>query len=146
MSIQAFGLLHAILVYAMVGDDYWDTTSDDPYDLPVRRVNNPDNCHNITNLLFLLGFNTSDEQSLFKAFRNGLDYTAYPCNFPYDVVSKLLAAIRTRHPKISHLICRGAGLRLMNLDSRICEYIIKRLVERDAPMLTVNDSFVVPLN
>ena len=98
----------------------------------------------ITKLLFLLGFNASDEQSLFKAFRNELDYTAYPYSFPDDVLSESLAAIRHRHPKISHLICSGAGLRLMNLDAKMCEYVIERFIEHDTPILAVHDSFIVP--
>ena len=73
-----YSSLHFILAYAMVKHDYWDTTSDDPYDLPVRGVNNPDHCRQITKLLFLLSFNASDEKALFKAFRNELDYTAHP--------------------------------------------------------------------
>ena len=32
----------------------------------------------------------------------------------------------------------------MNLDSRICEYVIEKFVERETPILTVHDSFVVP--
>ena len=139
-----YSSLHVILAHAMVGDDYWDTTSDDPYQLHVRGVNNPDHCRDITKLLFLLGFNASDEQSLFKAFRSELDYTAYPYSFPDDVLSELLDGIKDRHPKISHLICSGAGLRLMNIDSRICEYVIEKFVERDTPILTVHDSFIVP--
>ena len=35
-------------------------------------------------------------------------------------------------------------LRLMNIDSRICEYIITDFVETGAPILTVHDSFIVP--
>jgi len=56
----------------------------------------------------------------------------------------LFDGIKDRHPKISHLICSGAGLRLMNLDSRICEYVIEKFVEHDTPILTVHDSFIVP--
>ena len=139
-----YSSLHVILANAMVGDDYWDTTSDDPYQLPVRGVNNPDHCRQITKLLFLLSFNASDEKSLFKAFRNELDYTAHPYSFPDDVLSELLTGIKNRHPKISHLICSGAGLRLMSLDSQMCEYVIEKFVEQGIPILTVHDSFVVP--
>ena len=32
----------------------------------------------------------------------------------------------------------------MNLDSRICEYVIEKFVERGTPILTVHDSFIVP--
>ena len=49
-------------------------------------VNKPDNRHQITKLLFLLGLNASDEQSLFKAFRNELNYTVYPYHFPYNIL------------------------------------------------------------
>ena len=38
---------HVILAYAIVGDDYWDTISDDPYQLPVKGVNKPDQCRAI---------------------------------------------------------------------------------------------------
>ena len=139
-----YSSLHVILAYTEVGIDYWDMTDDDPYELPVRGVTNPDHCRDITKLLFLLGFNASDEQSLFKAFRSELDYTAYPYSFPNDVLSELLGGIKDRHPKISHLICSGAGLRLMNLDAKMCEYVIEKFVERDTPILTVHDSFIVP--
>ncbi len=42
------------------------------------------------------------------------------------------------------LICSGAGLRLMNIDSRICEYVIADFVKTSAPILAVHDSFIVP--
>ena len=32
----------------------------------------------------------------------------------------------------------------MNLDSHICEHVIEEFVERDTPILTVHDSFIVP--
>ena len=32
----------------------------------------------------------------------------------------------------------------MNLDAKMCEYVIKKFVERDTPILTVHDSFIVP--
>tara|TARA_A100001015_G_scaffold14377_1_gene16809 strand:- start:1083 stop:2582 length:1500 start_codon:yes stop_codon:yes gene_type:complete len=139
-----YSSLHVILAYTEVGIDYWKMTDDYPYELPVRGVSNPDHCRAITKLLFLLGFNASDEKALFKAFRNELDYTAYPYSFPDDVLSELLNGIKDRHPKISRLICSGAGLRLMNIDAQMCKYVIEKFVERDTPILTVHDSFIVP--
>ena len=32
----------------------------------------------------------------------------------------------------------------MNLDAKMCEYVIEKFVERDTPILTVHDSFIVP--
>ena len=140
-----FSSLHAILSYAEAGIDYWQTTQKDPYTLvPVRGINNPEHARTVTKLFFLLSLNASDEISLFKAFRSELDYHRYSYSFTDDVLSELLTAIRIYHPDISSLICTGAGLRLMNVDSRICEYVIADFVKTDTPILTVHDSFIVP--
>ena len=139
-----YSSLHVILAYAEAGLDYWQNTDKDPYDLPVRGVNNPEHCRKIAKLFFLLSFNASTEQSLFKAFRSELNYTDYPYSFPDDVLSELLANIKEHHPDVAHLICSGAGLRLMNIDSRICEYVIADFIQTHTPILTVHDSFIVP--
>ena len=46
--------------------------------------------------------------------------------------------------RYKHLINTGAGLELMNVDSKIVEYIIRDFVKTDTPILTVHDSFIVP--
>ena len=43
------------------------------------------------------------------------------------------------------MICSGAGLRLMNIDSSICDYVIADFVRTDTPILTVHDSFIVQI-
>ena len=58
---------------------------------------------------------------------------------------ELLDTIKEHHPNISHLICSGAGLRLMNIDSRICDYVIADFVKTDTPIMTVHDSFIVQI-
>ena len=60
------------------------------------------------------------------------------------MLAELLDTIKQGHPDIAHLICSGAGLKLMNIDSRICEYVIADFVRTDKPILTVHDSFIVP--
>ena len=139
-----YSSLHVILAYTEAGLDYWQNTDKDPYDLPVRGVNNPEHSRDITKLFFLLSLNASDEQALFKAFRSELNYKAYPYTFPDEVLAELLDTIKQGHPDIAHLICSGAGLKLMNIDSRICEYVIADFVRTDTPILTVHDSFIVP--
>jgi len=42
-----YSALHVILAYSEAKIDYWQTTSKDPYDLPVRGVNNPEHCRDI---------------------------------------------------------------------------------------------------
>lgn len=139
-----FSALHVILAYAEVGIDYWNNTQADPYNLPVPDVSNQEHAREIVKLFFLLSFNASTEQSLFRAFRSELNYKDYPYSFPDRTLEELLATIKGRHPDIAHLICSGAGLRLMNIDSRICEYVIADFISTGTPILTVHDSFIVP--
>ncbi len=140
-----YSSLHVILAYAHVGIDYWESTDKDPYDIPVRGVNNPEHIRDIVKSFFLLSFNASDEKALYKAFRSELDYDKYPYSFPDEVLAELLENIKQTHPKVAHMICSGAGLMLMNMDSRIAEYIIRDFVKTDTPILTVHDSFIVPI-
>ena len=61
------------------------------------------------------------------------------------MLSELLDTIREHHSEIEHLICSGVGLRLMNIDSRICDYVISEFIKTDTPILTVHDSFIVQI-
>ena len=140
-----YSSLHVILAYSEAQLDYWQGTDKDPYDLPVRGVNSKEHCRDIGKLFLLLSLNASTEQSLFRAFRSELDYREYAYSFPDDVLSELLDTIREHHSEIKHLICSGAGLRLMNIDSRICEYVISEFIKTDTPILTVHDSFLVQI-
>ena len=71
------------------------------------------------------------------------NYTDYPYRSPDDVLSELLASIKENHTVVAHLICSGAGLRLLNIDSRICEYFIADFIQTHTPILTIHDSFIV---
>ena len=44
---------------------------------------------------------------------------------------------------IADQIATGAGLKLMNLDSSIVEFVIKRFLEANTPVLSIHDSFIV---
>ena len=140
-----YSALHVILAYSEAKIDYWQTTNKDPYDLPIKGVNNPEHCRDIAKLFLLLSLNDSDEKRLYRAFRSELNYREYPYSFPDVVLSELLYTIKEHHPDISHLICSGAGLRLMNIDSHICDCVIADFVKTDTPILTVHDSFIVPI-
>jgi len=138
-----YSSLHVVLAYAKVDEDYWKLTDKDPYSSPIDGVESPEHIRDINKLFFLLSLNASNEKSLYKAFRSELDYKEYPYSFPDKVLAKLLKDIKLLHPKIAHLICSGAGLELMNLDSRMVEYIIKDFVKTNTPILTIHDSFIV---
>ena len=141
-----FSGLHVILAYTRVGEDYWGMTDEDPYNIPIEGIEYPDHARDVVKQLTLLAFNASDEHSLFKAFRSEFDYKNYSVrySFPDEKLSEILQSIKEKHPLIKDLINTGAGLELMNVDSKIAEYVIKDFVKTDTPILTVHDSFIVP--
>ena len=115
-----------------VGIDYWATTDEDPYNIPIEGIEYPDHARDVVKQLTLLAFNASDESSLFKAFRSEFDYKNYSVrySFPDEKLSEILQSIKDKHPLIKHLINTGAGLELMNIDSKIAEYVIKDFVKQ----------------
>ena len=48
-----------------------------------------------------------------------------------------------QHPYLEDGICSDQGIRLMNVDSNITNFIIKEFVKRQKPILSVHDSYIV---
>ena len=119
-------------------------TLEDPYDIPILGINDPEISRKIVKLFFLVLFNSPTEKKAFRAFRNEWNYSEYKTRFDDEKLSEVLKQIRQRHPDISDLICTGAGVELQYIDSQILEYIIKDFVSTDTPILCVHDSLVVP--
>ena len=140
-----YSAIHVIMLYALMGIDYWRNFSKDPYDINIRFVNDPEHSRKIIKLLLLLGINANNETSLFQAFRNEHDYETMRYEFTNEKLSEILSNIKKEHHPIAHKICSGEGIKLMNYDSMIVEYILDKFIERDTPILTVHDSFIVPL-
>ena len=55
----------------------------------------------------------------------------------------MLDNIKARHSIIVDQIATGAGTKLMNLDGKIVEFVIKRFLASNTPVLSVHDSFIV---
>jgi hypothetical protein len=58
--------------------------------------------------------------------------------------ARLLAELRARHAPIEKMLCSDAGMRLMNLDSRIMLTAVDRLIAKGIQCIPVHDSLVVP--
>lgn len=63
--------------------------------------------------------------------------------FTDKVLDEILTDIKETHHMIADQISTGAGLKLMNLDSRIVEFVFKRFMETNTPVLSIHDSFIV---
>ena len=55
-------------------------------------------------------------------------------------------ALKRKHSPVAHQLASGTGIDLMYVDSQIAEMIISTFVyDCKCPILTVHDSFVVPI-
>ena len=67
-----------------------------------------------------------------------------PSQLDLDAAAKLIRAIKEAHSPISHCFHTGDGIRLMHLDSTMCEYVLNELViKRGLVCLPIHDSFIV---
>ena len=141
-----YSVLYVVLAYATKKIDYWSKTDEDPYQIPIYGINNPDVCRSIAKLFFLIAFNTSTEIKAFKAFRNQWNYNEFRHSFTDEKLSEVLTTIRNNHPDISDLICTGAGVHVQHINSQILEFIVNDFVSVDTPILCAHDSLIVQLS
>jgi hypothetical protein len=64
-----------------------------------------------------------------------------------EMTNKELEALLTRfiekHPHLEGCLCTDQGIRLMNVDARIAEIVLRRLTAARIPVLSVHDSFII---
>ena len=149
-----FSSLHPVLAYAKKGIDYFKEYNVSPYDIPVEGIDDGEAAREVIKKLFLLALNAGKEDAskaenddvLFRAFRSEFDYSllgGLEYKFTNDALGKILDSIKAKHPTIADQIATGAGLKLMNLDSKIVEFVIKQFLQTNTPILSVHDSFRV---
>jgi hypothetical protein len=57
----------------------------------------------------------------------------------------LIRDIKVRHPKVARYFHSGIGLRLQNVDSEMCRFVLAEMsVKKGVVVLPVHDSFIVP--
>ncbi len=145
-----FSGLHIVMLYGWEGIDYWDAAepSEDPYRIPVPSfLQSADQCRKYAKQLLLMAVNAETEKDAFAAFRKKRadegDETGKRLK---DVQLKvLLDALKAKHEPIAKYLGAGAGIDLMNQDSRITEDIIKHFIEAGRPILGIHDSYIVSL-
>ena len=58
-------------------------------------------------------------------------------------LSKLLDVFICNNPYLENQICTDKGIELMYIDSQITELIIQNFLNKDKPILSVHDSYIV---
>ena len=94
-------------------------------------------------LLVLAAINAKDRKSAFGAFRQAQLSGSIEKTLTNDELGSLLDTFLQQHPYLEDGICSDQGIRLMNVDSRITNHIIKEFVRRKKPILSVHDSYIV---
>jgi len=94
-------------------------------------------------LLVLAAINAKDRKSAFGAFRQAQPTGSVEKTLDNDELGLLLDTFLQQHPYLEDGICSDQGIRLMNVESHITNYIIKEFVGRQKPILSVHDSYIV---
>jgi hypothetical protein len=94
-------------------------------------------------LLVLAAINAKDRSSAFGAFRQAQPTGSVEKTLDNDELILLLDTFLHQHPYLEDGICSDQGIRLMNVDSHITNFIIKEFVRRQKPILSVHDSYIV---
>jgi len=133
--------LHAAILSAEKGVVY----SGDRYDLGTVVCSKLDKQQqrSAVKLLVLVAINAKDHTSAFAAFRQAQPTGSVEKTLDNDELGFLLDTFLQRHPYLKDGICSDQGIRLMNVDSHITNFIIKEFVIRQKPILSVHDSYIV---
>ena len=94
-------------------------------------------------LLVLAAINAKDRKSAFGAFRQAQPTGSIEKTLTNDKLGLLLDTFLQQHPYLEDGICSDQGIRLMNVDSHITNYIINKFVRLNKPILSVHDSYIV---
>ena len=89
--------------------------------------------------------NAKTDAQAFAAFREGRrdDEDRLGASLKNEQLAVMLNELRRKHPLIADDLGTDAGIDLMNLDGKITEHVIRRLMEEGIPVLTVHDSYIV---
>ena len=94
-------------------------------------------------LLVLAAINAKDRTSAFAAFRQAQPTGSVEKTLDNEELEFLLDNFLQQHPYLKDGICSDQGIRLMNVDSHITNFIIKEFVRLQKPILSVHDSYIV---
>ena len=89
-------------------------------------------------LLVLTAINASERDQAFRAHRDSSDITLKNIE-----LSKLLDAFIGNNSYLESELLSDKGIELMYIDSQITELIIQSFLNRDKPILSVHDSYIV---
>ena len=137
---------HIVLLYALVGIDYWAEINVDPYLIdPIDCIDAAIDMRSVTKLLFLTAINASNEDETYRAFRKQCEPSTKEKKLTNSQLKLILERLKDKHAPIADKFASGAGLNLMYIESQVTERLIERFVYHyKCPILCIHDSYLVP--
>ncbi len=117
----------------------------DPYDLPEVLLEgaDPRTQRRYLKALVLTAINAANSKSAYQAFRDGQPAGDPARNFKNADLERLLTAFVDKTPQLDGSLFADQGIRLMNVDSRIAEDVLRASIAEQLPILCVHDSFII---
>lgn len=133
--------LHVAILSAQKGVE----VEGDPYALQEGLVAGapPSLQRQIIKKLVLTALNARTKAAAFGSFREGFPTGHMAKGMANSSLDDLLAAFTQRHPHLSEFLFADHGIRLMNLDSKIAEFVHRWFTKRGVPVLSIHDSFII---
>lgn len=120
----------------------------DPYGLPevvLEGMEMPQQRKYLKHLV-LTAINARSEKSAYKAFRENFAPTERGKRLKDRELQSLLDAFLAKHPHLADCMFSDQGIRLMNVDSRMAERVLRLFTAKNIPLLCIHDSFIVDYN
>ena len=93
--------------------------------------------------LILTAINAAGERATYQAFRDSYSTGDPARSFKNKDLKRLLDAFLKQTPQLEGALFNDQGIRLMNVDARIAEDVLRSTVAHNLPVLCVHDSFIV---
>jgi hypothetical protein len=93
--------------------------------------------------VMLIRINTESDERAIRAIQGLINQRKIGKPSEVNSLKKLIQAYMEKHGPIRDLFDNDTGLKLQRLDSDICEAVLMEFYEKDIPVLSVHDSFIV---
>lgn len=92
-----------------------------------------------------MALNAKDSTAAFRAFRAEADTGSPEKRMSNEYLARVLEGLKKKHSVIAGKFASDAGIDLMNQDARMVERLFEHFTAKEVPILSVHDSFIVPL-
>jgi hypothetical protein len=93
--------------------------------------------------VMLIRINTESDEHAIRAIQGLINQRKIEKPSEVNSLKKLIQAFMEKHGPIRDLFDNDTGLKLQRLDSDICEAVLMEFYEKDIPVLSVHDSFII---